>query len=312
VDGVFNCRVAAFGINPRHPWRGNPAACGLVEVRMPIERTRSREAWPAALTIAGSDSGGGAGIQADLKTFAALGVFGTSAITAVTAQNTFEVRDVQVIDTPIVESQIRAVYDDIHPRAAKTGMLANTEIVLTVCRVLDDLVDLSVVVDPVAFTSTGARLLTDDAFEALRDELIRRSVLATPNLREAEALSGVTINSRDDMRAAGKVLLERGANAVLVKGGHRIGDADDLFMSPDQEVWLAGEHIETTCTHGTGCSLSAATAAGLARGLPLLQAVREAKAFVTEGIRHGYVVGKGHSPINHFHRYQAMLEGSTP
>lgn len=278
---------------------------------MPDDLESHTTAWPAALTIAGSDSGGGAGIQADLKTFAALGVFGTSAITAITAQNTYEVRDVQVIDAEIVESQIRAVYDDIRPRAAKTGMLANTDIVLTVCKVLDDLPDLQVVVDPVAFTSTGVRLLTDDAFAALRDELIRRSVLATPNLREAEALSGVSIQTRDDMRRAGSALLERGANAVLVKGGHRIGDADDLFISHDDEAWLRGEHIETTCTHGTGCSLSAATAAGLAKGLPLLQAVRDAKEFVAEGIRHGYVVGKGHSPINHFHRFQTMLERST-
>ena len=267
--------------------------------------------WPPALTIAGSDSGGGAGIQADLKTFAALGVFGTSAITAVTAQNTYEVRDVQVIPANVVVSQIKAVYDDIRPRAAKTGMLANTEIVLAVCATLEEMPELPVVVDPVAFTSTGARLLTDDAFQALRDDLVRRSVLVTPNLREAEALSGIEIQSADDMRRAGSRLLERGARAVLVKGGHRIGDADDLFMSPDREAWLRGEHIETTCTHGTGCSLSAAIAAGLAKGLSLLDAVTAAKAFVSQGIRHGYVVGKGHSPINHFYQYQQSLEGSA-
>lgn len=278
---------------------------------MSIANDPLTSSWPPALTIAGSDSGGGAGIQADLKTFAALGVFGTSAITAVTAQNTYEVRDVQVMPAEIVVSQIQAVYDDIKPRAAKTGMLANTEIVLSVCATLDEMPDMPVVVDPVAFTSTGARLLTDDAFGALRDDLVRRSVLVTPNLREAEALSGITIDSADDMRHAGKLLLERGARAVLVKGGHRIGDANDLFISTDEEAWLRGEHIETTCTHGTGCSLSAAIAAGLARGLPLLDAVKAAKAFVTEGIRHGYVVGKGHSPINHFYQYQRSLEGST-
>jgi hydroxymethylpyrimidine/phosphomethylpyrimidine kinase len=270
----------------------------------------SSEKWPPALTIAGSDSGGGAGIQADLKTFAALEVFGTAAITAVTAQNTHEVRDVQVMSPEMVVSQIRAVYDDIRPLAAKTGMLANTEIVLAVCKTLDNLVDLPVVVDPVAFTSTGARLLTDDAFEALRDELIPRSVLVTPNLREAAALSGTEIDSPDDMRRAGAILMERGANAVLVKGGHSFGNADDLFLTPSEEIWLHGTHIETTCTHGTGCSLSAATAAGLARGSTLLEAVRQAKHFVTEGIRHGYVIGQGHSPINHFYRYQQLLEGS--
>lgn len=268
------------------------------------------QAWPPAMTIAGSDSGGGAGIQADLKTFAALGVFGTSAITAITAQNTYEVRAVHVLPAEMVASQIKAVYDDIHPLAAKTGMLANTEIVLAVCKTIDQLADMPVVVDPVAFTSTGARLLTDDAFEALRDDLVPRAILTTPNLREAEALSGVTIETADDMRRAGQVLLERGANAVLVKGGHRVGDANDLFLDGNQEVWLTGEHIESTCTHGTGCSLSAATAAGLAKGLPLLEAVRQAKAFVAEGIRQGYTVGRGHSPINHFHRYQRCIEGN--
>jgi hydroxymethylpyrimidine/phosphomethylpyrimidine kinase len=269
-----------------------------------------REKWPPALTIAGSDSGGGAGIQADLKTFAALEVFGTVAITAVTAQNTHEVRDVQVMSPEMVIGQIRAVYDDIRPLAAKTGMLANNGIVMAVCATLDDLADLPVVVDPVAFTSTGARLLTDDAFTALRDELVPRSVLVTPNLREAAALAGISIDSSDDMRRAGNILLERGASAVLVKGGHSIGNADDLFMTTSDEIWLRGVHIETTCTHGTGCSLSAATAAGLARGMSLIDAVRQAKHFVTEGIRHGYVVGKGHSPINHFYKYQQLLEGS--
>lgn len=262
------------------------------------------------MTIAGSDSGGGAGIQADLKTFAAFGVFGTSAITAITAQNTYEVRDVHILPAEMVASQIMAVYDDIHPLAAKTGMLANTEIVLAVCETIDKLGDLPVVVDPVAFTSTGARLLTDDAFEALRDDLVPRAILTTPNLREAEALSGVEIETSDDMRRAAATLLERGANAVLVKGGHRVDDANDLFMDHNEEVWLFGEHIESTCTHGTGCSLSAATAAGLAKGQPLLEAVRGAKVFVTEGIRRGYVVGKGHSPINHFHRFPPCIEGS--
>jgi hydroxymethylpyrimidine/phosphomethylpyrimidine kinase len=266
--------------------------------------------WPPALTIAGSDSGGGAGIQADLKTFAALGVFGTSAITAITAQNTYEVRDVQVIDPAIVASQIMAVYDDILPRAAKTGMLANTEIVKIVCSTLDRISNMPVVVDPVAFTSTGARLLTDDAFEALRDELVPRAALITPNLREASALAGIEIESADDMQRAGEILLERGAKAVLVKGGHRIGDADDLYLDDERREWLRAEHIETTCTHGTGCSLSAATAAGLAHGMPLFDAVRNAKAFITEAIRHGYVVGKGNSPVNHFYAFQYAFEGS--
>lgn len=270
-----------------------------------------RQAWPPAMTIAGSDSGGGAGIQADLKTFAALGVFGTSAITAVTAQNTYEVRDVQVVTPEMVVHQIMAVYDDIHPRAAKTGMLANTAIVKAVCETIARLHDLPLVVDPVAFTSTGTRLLTDDAFHALRDELLPLAVLITPNLREAAALSGIEIDSRDDMLHAADTLLARGANAVLLKGGHRIGDADDLFMDGERQEWLHAEHIESTCTHGTGCSLSAATTAGLAHGMPLFDAVRNAKTFITEAIRHGYVVGRGHSPVNHFYMHDHTHERST-
>ena len=270
------------------------------------------EAWPPALTIAGSDSGGGAGIQADLKTFAALGVFGTAAITAITAQNTYEVRDVQVMSPEIVVSQIMAVYDDIRPRAAKTGMLANTGIVRALCETLDTLPDLPVVVDPVAVTTSGAPLLDDDAVEALRDELIPRAVLATPNIPEAETLSGITVANADDMLRAAEILMERGANAVLVKGGHREQDSDDLYVDAERREWLRAPHIDSTCTHGTGCSLSAAIAAGLAHGLPLFEAVQNAKEFVTEAIRHGYVVGRGHSPINHFYRFQHAhtLEGS--
>ncbi len=271
----------------------------------------SMASWPPALTIAGSDSGGGAGIQADLKTFAALGVFGTSAITAVTAQNTYEVRDVQALTPEMVVSQIMAVYDDIHPRAAKTGMLANAAIVEAVVATIEQLDDMPVVVDPVAFTSTGARLLTDDAFEALRDKLVPLSVLVTPNLRETAALSGIEIDSREDMLRAADALLSRGANAVLVKGGHRIGDADDLYMDAERQEWLRAEHIESTCTHGTGCSLSAATVAGLALGLPLFAAVQNAKSFITEAIRHGYRVGKGHSPVNHFYMHEPARERST-
>lgn len=278
---------------------------------MSTSLNQPRDAWPPAMTIAGSDSGGGAGIQADLKTFAALGVFGTAAITAVTAQNTYEVRDVQVLTPEMVVSQIMTVYDDIRPRAAKTGMLANTEIVRAVCQTLDQLPELPVVVDPVAFTSTGTQLLTEDAFTALRDELIPRSALVTPNLREASALAGIDIEGEDDMRRAADVLMQRGARAVLVKGGHRNTDANDLFVDAEREEWLREEHIVSTCTHGTGCSLSAAIAAGLALDLPLFDAVRNAKAFITEAIRHGYVVGRGHSPVNHFYRFQPVREGST-
>jgi hydroxymethylpyrimidine/phosphomethylpyrimidine kinase len=264
--------------------------------------------WPAALTIAGSDSGGGAGIQADLKTFAALGAFGTSAITAITAQNTHEVREALHLPPALVANQIRAVMDDIAPIAAKTGMLANRMIIQAVAEAIQEYPDLHLVVDPVAFTSTGFPLLEADAMGTLRSELIPLASVITPNLREATALSGVEISGDDDMRRSAEVMLEQGAKAVFVKGGHRTDSADDFFVDGETEFWLRAGHIDTYHTHGTGCSLSAAIAAGLARGLSLREAIERGKAFVNAGLRHGYAVGGGRSPINHFHAYQEFVE----
>ena len=269
---------------------------------------QTSRAWPAALTIAGSDSGGGAGIQADLKTFAALGAFGTSAITAVTAQNTREVREAHHLPPALVAEQIRAVMDDIVPRAAKTGMLANRTVIRAVVEALGDYPDLQVVVDPVAFTSTGYPLLESNAMTTLQTELIPLATVITPNLREATALSGIEIDDDDDMRRAGEVMLQRGAQAVLVKGGHRTDNANDLLMDDYGEFWLRANHIDTYHTHGTGCSLSAAIAAGMARGLTLKEAVIRGKRFVSEGLRTGYAVGDGRSPINHFHAAEKMIE----
>lgn len=265
-------------------------------------------AWPAAMTIAGSDSGGGAGIQADLKTFAALGAFGTSAITAITAQNTYEVREAFHLPPEMVVAQIQTVMDDIRPRAAKTGMLANVDIVRAVARTIADYPDLPVVVDPVAFTSTGFPLLEPDANDALINDLIPLAALVTPNLREATSQTGIEIETDDDMRRAGYLILERGAKAVLVKGGHKHGSADDLYIDGTREEWLRAPRIDTPHTHGTGCSLSSGIAAGLARGMDLLDAVRGAKAFVHRGLETGYVVGKGRSPINHFHALEEAIE----
>lgn len=261
----------------------------------------TRAAWPPALTIAGSDSGGGAGIQADLKTFAALHTFGTSAITAVTAQNTVEVRTALHLPPELVVAQINAVLDDIQPRAAKTGMLANAAIVRAVAETLHAAPELPLVVDPVAFTSSGYRLLTAEAIDILAEQLFERATIITPNLREAAAFTNLALENDDDMRRAAEVLLGRGARAVLVKGGHRTDSADDLFSDGLVEHWFRAPHIESRCTHGTGCSLSAAIAAGLAKDLPLIEAVAEAKAFVNAGIAAGYVVGAGHAPINHFY-----------
>lgn len=272
------------------------------------ETTRGR-AWPAALTIAGSDSGGGAGIQADLKTFAALGAFGTSAITAITVQNTVEVRDAYHLPPELVVGQIQAVVDDIRPRAAKTGMLANEGIIRAIAATLRNLPDLPVVVDPVAFSSTGYPLLEPDAVASLRDELIPLAAVVTPNLREAAALTGVEVRGDPDMKRAAEAMLEQGARAVLVKGGHREDSADDFYTDGTTEQWFRASHVDTPHTHGTGCSLSAAIAAGLARGLPITEAIAQAKEFVHQGLLHGYVVGEGRSPINHFYAYELTMEG---
>lgn len=270
-------------------------------------------AWPVALTIAGSDSGGGAGIQADLKTFAALGAFGTSALTAITAQNTLEVRTALHLPPELVVSQIMAVVDDLRPRAAKTGMLANEGIILAISETLRWLPDLPVVVDPVAFTSTGYPLLEPEAIGSLKHELVPLATLLTPNLREASALAGMDeISNDDDMLRSAEAILKLGARAVLVKGGHRSDTADDLYMDGSSRHWFRAERVDTEHTHGTGCSLSAGIAAGLARGLPLKDAISNAKAFVRRGLETGYVVGEGRSPINHFHAYQDVIERMYP
>lgn len=259
--------------------------------------SRSR---PAVLTIAGSDSGGGAGIQADLKTFAALGAYGTSAITAVTAQNTLGVQRVVALDPEMVVAQIRSVLEDIRPRAAKTGMLADADIVRAIADVLRNVPDLPLVIDPVTHAKGGDPLISEDAIAVLRDELVPRCAVVTPNLPEAASLVGRPVESDDDMVAAGRMLLDAGAGAVVVKGGHRRGGANDLYMDRDRTEWLRAERIATRCNHGTGCTFSAAIATGLAMGLETLDAVREAKTYLTEAMRAGYEVGGGHSPVNHF------------
>jgi hydroxymethylpyrimidine/phosphomethylpyrimidine kinase len=255
---------------------------------------------PAALTVAGSDSGGGAGIQADLKTFAALGVYGTSAITAVTAQNTLGVRGVVAIDPALVVEQIESVLDDIRPRAVKTGMLANAAIVRAVAGTLARRPELPLVIDPVTHAKSGDVLLADDAIGVLRDVLLPGCAVVTPNLPEAAALTGLRVESESDMLDAGLRLLDAGARAVVVKGGHRLGDADDLYLDAERVEWLRAARVETTCTHGTGCTFSAAIAAGLAAGLTTFDAVASAKAFLGGALRAGYPVGAGHSPVDHF------------
>lgn len=258
---------------------------------------------PIALTIAGSDSGGGAGIQADLKTFQAFGVFGTSAVTAITAQNTRGVRDVHAIPVDTVRAQIRAVADDLPPVACKTGMLATAELVAAVAQSIADAgLASNYVLDPVMVATSGDRLLDRDGEAAIAQRLVPLCAVVTPNLEEAAILTGVSgIAGPDGMRQAASALVERGAGAALVKGGHLEGDevVDVLFDGNEFLEW-SRPRIATTNTHGTGCTLSAAVAAGLARERTLHQAVDNALDFVHRAMRSAPGLGEGHGPLNHW------------
>jgi hydroxymethylpyrimidine/phosphomethylpyrimidine kinase len=259
-----------------------------------------------ALTIAGSDSSGGAGIQADLKTFAALGVYGASVVTALTAQNTKGVFAVHDVPADFIAAQMDAVFADLDISAVKIGMLANAAAIAAVAAGLDRHRARNVVLDPVMVASTGADLLRADAMDALR-KLIGSVGVLTPNLFEASALLEVTM-ARDeaDMRTQAQKLRALGAEAVLIKGGHAGGlDSVDLLVSGEGSELFSAPRIATNNTHGTGCTLSAAIAAGLAKGLSLHEAVREAKAYVTAAIAAAdrLNVGAGHGPLHHFHRW---------
>jgi hydroxymethylpyrimidine/phosphomethylpyrimidine kinase len=252
-----------------------------------------------ALTIAGSDSGGGAGIQADLKTFTVLGVYGMSAVTALTAQNTRGVTGIHAVPAAFVRAQIDAVVTDIGIDAAKTGMLLSAEIIATVVHAVRDHGIAPLVVDPVMLAQSGATLLEPAAQAALREALIPLATLVTPNVPEAEALTGVGIRSVADMRNAARRLIGLGARACLVKGGHLEGaDAVDLLDDGRNPQELRTVRLPTHHTHGTGCQLSAAITAHLAHGLPLVEAVERAKRFITLAIRHGLALGRGVGPAN--------------
>lgn len=252
-----------------------------------------------ALTIAGSDSGGGAGVQADLKTFTVFRVFGMSAITALTAQNTCGVAGVYEIPAAFVRRQIDAVVSDIGVDAAKTGMLSNAGIVVAVAGALRDHHVKNVVVDPVMVAGTGAALLEADAREALLGELFPLATLVTPNIHEAETLAGGMITSVADMRQAARALQARGPRACLIKGGHLRGaPAVDVLYDGHALHELETPRLPAKHTHGTGCQLSAAITACLARGMSLLDAVRLSKRFITAAIAHGLAIGKGTGPAN--------------
>jgi hydroxymethylpyrimidine/phosphomethylpyrimidine kinase len=253
---------------------------------------------PVALTIAGSDSGGGAGIQADLKTFAAMGVHGTSAITAITAQNTVGVTDILELPTSLIRAQIAAVVEDIGVQAAKTGMLSSSAIIDAVAESIQEHGITLLVVDPVMVAKGGAKLLRDDAVEALRRRLIPLALIVTPNLPEAEVLIGRPIRTMQERRQAAHDLVAMGARVAVVKGGHADQDVTDVYWDGSQMVELSGERISTANTHGSGCVFSAAIAAGLAAGDDALGAVRAAKDFVRGAIANSLELGHGHGPVN--------------
>jgi len=258
---------------------------------------------PTALTIAGSDSSGGAGIQADLKTFAAFGVYGTSAITAVTAQNTQGVTTMAPLSADLVAAQIETIAGDIELHATKVSMLATAAIVEAVVAAIDELELAMVVVDPVLASSSGERLLDEDGVRALSSELLRRAQVVTPNIPEAEALSGVRIASPDDARRAAKRIREMGAEAVIITGGHGPGpDIVDLLYDGHNFTELRTARIEAGPTHGTGCTFASAVAAGLALGCPLEKAARDAQLYVAGAIRHALTIGHGARVLDHFWR----------
>jgi hydroxymethylpyrimidine/phosphomethylpyrimidine kinase len=259
-----------------------------------------------ALTIAGSDSGGGAGIQADLRTFAALEVFGCSVITALTAQSTTEVRRVDPVDPEMVRAQLETVLDDLPVRHAKTGMLHRAEVVDAIAPVLTAR-RLTLVVDPVMVAESGARLLEPAAERAIVERLFPLAALVTPNLPEVEVLVGARPEAVDDMIDAGRLLLARGAAAALVKGGHRVGAPTDVLVAKGAEpLVLDAPRVETRATHGTGCTYAAAITAHLARGAALADAVRAAHAYLQGAIRAaaaGPALGRGKGPVHHLHPF---------
>ena len=264
----------------------------------------------AALTIAGSDSSGGAGIQADLKTFQAFGIFGTTAITAVTCQNTQKVSDIQGIDPGIVKSQILAVLEDIPLTAAKTGMLYSAEIMRAFLDIWSDkntgASEIPLVVDPVMVSTSGDRLVSEEA-EMLYFEIFKHAKIITPNLPEASVLVSKKIESISEMKEAAVILFEKTHSNILIKGGHGISGKNqneslDIFYDGNNFTEFSAERIKSTNTHGTGCTLSAAIAAGLALGMEVKEAVKTAKEYVTGAIQHAPGLGSGHGPLNHMWR----------
>ncbi|WP_455355592.1 bifunctional hydroxymethylpyrimidine kinase/phosphomethylpyrimidine kinase [Streptomyces sp. SYSU K217416] len=261
---------------------------------------------PRVLTVAGSDSGGGAGIQADLKTMLALGVHGMSVLTAVTAQNSLGVRGAWELPAEAVEAQYRAVVDDIGVQAVKTGMLSSAMLVETVAGLLAG-TDAPVVVDPVGVSKHGDPLLAASALDSVRTKLLPTATVATPNLDEVAQLTGVRVGSEADMRRAADAVLDFGPRWALIKGGHLSGDAVDLLTDGSEEHWLRAPRHDNRHTHGTGCTLASAVASGLAKGLEVPEAVTAAKEYVTGAIAAGFPLGGGIGPVDHAWRLRRAV-----
>ncbi|MCD8510905.1 MAG: bifunctional hydroxymethylpyrimidine kinase/phosphomethylpyrimidine kinase [Bacillus sp. (in: Bacteria)] len=254
-----------------------------------------------ALTIAGSDSGGGAGIQADIKTFQELGVFGMSAITAITAQNTLGVQGVYPLDTKALEQQITSVADDLGVDAVKTGMLFDEERIRLVAEKIQFYNWKNVVVDPVMIAKGGASLLTDNSVDAMIKELLPLAMVATPNIPEAEAITGRSIRTMDDRKKAAEDFLKMGVGSVVIKGGHGDGSTAtvDLYFDGVNYTYLEYPRVDTKNTHGTGCSFASAITAELAKGTPLVEAIKRAKQFIHHAIKYSLPLGGGHGPTHH-------------
>ena len=262
-----------------------------------------------ALTIAGSDSSGGAGIQADIKTMTAHGVYATSAITALTAQNTTGVTDILESTPLFLAEQLDAIFTDIFPDAVKIGMVSNLELIRVIGEKLRQYQPRHIVVDPVMVATSGSRLLREDAIDALTGELLPLAEVVTPNIPEAELLSGMTITNAADMEAAAKAISEKYHCAVLCKGGHQVSDANDLLWKDGCGKWFRGCRIDNPNTHGTGCTLSSAIVSNLAKDCDLETAVERAKAYISGALRAMLDLGKGSGPMNHMADLQGVYVG---
>ena len=261
-----------------------------------------------ALTIAGSDSCGGAGIQADIKTMTANGVYAMSAITALTAQNTTGVTDIMEVTPEFLEKQLDAIFTDIYPDAVKTGMVASVGLIETIARKLTEYKVKNVVIDPVMVATSGAKLISDDAIETLKTKMLPLATVITPNIPEAEVLSGMEIKTEDDMIRAAEFINKKYSCAVLLKGGHKVNDANDLLYRDGGYVWFKGKRIDNPNTHGTGCKLSSAIASNLAKGYDLDQSVKYAKNYISMALAAMLDLGKGSGPMNHAFKISGNYE----